>query len=136
MPVALSYSSSTTASSSPGRAALTTTSDVKRLEGRANSVLERGRLPAELAPRPARVGLRVPEEERELAAREERRAADPRGERLAGGHEHVRERRRQPRRYAAAPRHTHHDLGQLGEGHVAVAEDVALAVAAALGRQE
>src|SRR3954454_25139722 len=99
MPVALSYSSSTTASSSPGRAALTTTSDVKRLEGRANSALERGGLPAELAPRPAPVGLRAPEYQRELVAREERRAANHPVERLAGGHEHACAPRRPPRPY-------------------------------------
>src|SRR5256885_16365644 len=75
MPVALSYGSSTAASSSSGRAGRTLIrSDAKRLQRPADSLLERRRLPAELALRLGRVGRRVPEEEVKLAARQERRA--------------------------------------------------------------
>src|SRR5881227_1457921 len=99
MPVALSYRRATTASSSSGRAGRTVmASEVKRLERRPEAVLERRGLPAELALRLARVGPRVPHEEVELAAGEERRAANDLRQRLTGGRKHLGRARGQPRR--------------------------------------
>src|SRR5256885_4032130 len=121
MPVALSYRSSTAASSSSGRAGRTLIrSDAKRLQRPADSLLERRRLPAELALRLGRVGRRVPEEEVELAARQERRAPDHAAEPLARGRDDLGDPLRQLRGDAAATGDANRDLGHLPEGRVAI----------------
>src|SRR4051812_45848554 len=114
---------------SPGPGA----SVAKRL---ADAVLERRRLPPELLLRARRVGLRVPQQELELATRDQRRDAETIREEVAerGGGTGCGQRHR--RRHAPAPGDTHDGLGQLAQGAVLVAEDVALAVAPALRGQE
>src|SRR5213080_624095 len=121
MPVALSYRRDTTASSSSGRAGRTVmASEVKRLERRPEAMLERRRLPAELALRPARVGPRVPHEEVELAAGEEGRPPDDLRQRLAGGRQHLGRSGGQPRGDATTTRDADHDLGHLLERRVTI----------------
>src|SRR4051812_42079794 len=133
MPVAVSYRSRATAAASsgaPGR--------MDRASGKrgADAVLEGRGLPAELLLCTRRVGRRVPEQELELTARDERRDAEARGQEVAGrgggaGHRHWHD-----GRHAPAAGHPHDGLGELAKRGVPVAEDVALAVVPVLGREE
>src|SRR4051794_41922621 len=112
MPVAVSYRSWATAAASsgaPGR--------MDRASGKrgADAVLEGRGLPAELLLCARRVGRRVPEQELELPARDERRDAEARGQEVAGRGDGARQRNRHHGWHAAAARHPPDRLGGLAE---------------------
>src|SRR4051794_32635612 len=135
MPVAVSYKSRATASTSSGRAGRIRGASGKS-QGLADAVLERRRLPAELLLSARRIGSGVPEQELELAAGDEWRDPGARRERVACGGNGARERHRHDARHASAVSYAHHGSSELVQGDVTVGEDVALAVAPALGHQE
>src|SRR3954471_7047916 len=124
MPVAVSYRSRVTTAASavaagrirgfwPGSA--NPAGEAERL---ANAVLERRRLPTQLLLRAGRVGRRVPEQELELAPRDERSYAEARREAVAGNRERACDRHRQDRRHASATGHADHGLGEPTQGDV------------------
>src|SRR4051812_47618088 len=133
MPVAVSYRSRATAAASSGAPERMDGASAKR---GADAVLEGRRLPAELLLCARRVGRRVPEQELELPARDERRDAEARGQEVAGRGDGARQRNRHHGWHAAAARHPHDRLGELAERDVAIAEDVTLAVAAVFRREQ
>src|SRR4051812_16855522 len=108
MPVAVSYRRRVTTGASAAAAGRISgfgsgNGEAERLT---DAVLERRRLPAELLLGAGRVGRRVPEQELELAARDERRDAEAGRERVAERRGGARERGRPRGRAAAPPRRT------------------------------
>src|SRR2546423_13033066 len=103
IPVAVSYRRRATTPASSVPAGRITSASGKR-QRFADAVLERRRLPAELLLRARRVGGGVPQQELELAARDEGSDARTGGERVAEGSHRARERHWEHPPHAAAVR--------------------------------